>query len=210
MIERDLIRDGDRVWVMDEQGNLDIRPVEIAFRARDQVLVTGGISADENACHLQPAFTGAGDGAEDHGRRRPTLEFRELQPVMKRLRREPWQRGPLAWMTYNRVTPNLLMIALLLGGFLVSGKIKKEVFPDFELDRVSVSVAYPGSSPEEVEQGIVLVVEEAVRGLDGIKEMTSTASEGRGLHQYRAAYRHRPAEDLPGDQAGSRPDSHLP
>ena len=79
---------------------------------------------------------------------------------MKRLRKEPWQRGPLAWMTYNRVTPNLLMIALLLGGFLVSGKIKKEVFPDFELDRVSVSVAYPGSSPEEVEQGIVLVVED--------------------------------------------------
>jgi len=33
---------------------------------------------------------------------------------MKRLRKEPWQRGPLAWMTYNRVTPNLLMIALLL------------------------------------------------------------------------------------------------
>ena len=47
MIERDLVRDGDRVWVMDEQGNLDIRPVEIAFRARDHVLVTGGISADE-------------------------------------------------------------------------------------------------------------------------------------------------------------------
>jgi len=99
---------------------------------------------------------------------------------MKRLRKEPWQRGPLAWMTYNRVTPNLLMVVLLLGGLLVSGQIKKEVFPDFELDRISISVAYPGSSPEEVEQGIILVVEEAVRGLEGIKEMTSTASEGRG------------------------------
>lgn len=47
MIERDLIRDGDRVWIMDDQGNLDIRPVEIAFRARDHVLVTAGISAGE-------------------------------------------------------------------------------------------------------------------------------------------------------------------
>jgi len=47
LIERDLIRDGDRVWIMDEQGNLDIRPVEIAFRARDHVLVTGGISAGD-------------------------------------------------------------------------------------------------------------------------------------------------------------------
>lgn len=47
MIERDLIRDGDRVWIMDDQGNLDIRPVEIAFRARDHVLITGGINAEE-------------------------------------------------------------------------------------------------------------------------------------------------------------------
>ncbi|NIN97921.1 MAG: AcrB/AcrD/AcrF family protein, partial [Anaerolineae bacterium] len=99
---------------------------------------------------------------------------------MRRLRKEPWQRGPLAWMTYNRVTPNLLMIFLILGGLFVSGQIKKEVFPDYELDTVSIRVAYPGASPEEVEQGIVLVVEEAVRGLDGIKEMTSTAAEGNG------------------------------
>ena len=66
---------------------------------------------------------------------------------MKHLRKEPWQRGPLAWMTYNRVAPNLLMVVLLLGGLLVSGQIKKEVFPDFELDRVSVSVAYPRLQP---------------------------------------------------------------
>ena len=83
-------------------------------------------------------------------------------------------------MVYNRVTPNLLMVALLLGGFFVSGQIKKEVFPEFETDRVTVSVAYPGASPEEVEQGIVLVVEEAVRGLEGIKELTSRASESGG------------------------------
>ena len=99
---------------------------------------------------------------------------------MKPTRKERWQRGPLAWMVYNRVTPNLLMIALIMGGFFVSGQIKKEVFPEFELDRVTVSVAYPGASPEEVEQGIVLVVEEAVRGLEGIKELTSRAGEGSG------------------------------
>jgi multidrug efflux pump subunit AcrB len=99
---------------------------------------------------------------------------------MKRLRTESWQRGPLAWMTYNRVTPNLLMIFLLLGGLFVSGHIKKEVFPEYELDMVTVSVAYPGASPEEVEQGIILVIEEAVRSLEGIKELTATADEGRG------------------------------
>ena len=46
-IERDLIRDGNQLWVMDDQGHLDIRPVEIAFRGQDHVLVTGGIRDGE-------------------------------------------------------------------------------------------------------------------------------------------------------------------
>ncbi len=88
------------------------------------------------------------------------------------------QKGIIPWMIYNRVTPNLLMIVLILGGLFFSTKIKREVFPEFELNTVSVRVAYPGSSPEEVEQGIVLAVEEAIRGIDGIKEVNATASEG--------------------------------
>ena len=73
------------------------------------------------------------------------------------------------------------MLALLLGGFFMSDRIKREVFPSFELDRVSISIAYPGASPEEVEKGIILAVEESLRGLDGIKEVNSTASEGSGF-----------------------------
>ncbi len=88
------------------------------------------------------------------------------------------QRGPVAWMVHNRVTPNLLMLVLLLGGLFMSLQIKKEVFPEFTLDQVTVSVPYPGASPEEVEQGIVLALEEAVRGVDGIEELTATAAEG--------------------------------
>jgi multidrug efflux pump subunit AcrB len=88
------------------------------------------------------------------------------------------EKGIISWMVYNRVTPNLLMIVLLLGGYYMSSQIKREVFPEFELNTVSVSVAYPGSSPEEVEQGIVLAVEEAIRAIDGIKEVNATANEG--------------------------------
>lgn len=47
LIERELIHDGDRLWVMDDKDLLDIRPVEIAFRGQDHVLVTGGIDAGE-------------------------------------------------------------------------------------------------------------------------------------------------------------------
>ncbi|MBN1360572.1 MAG: efflux RND transporter permease subunit [Sedimentisphaerales bacterium] len=90
-------------------------------------------------------------------------------------------RGPIAWMTHNRITPNLIMLVFLVGGFFIATRIKQEVFPEFDLGMVTIQVAYPGSSPEEVEQGIILVIEEAVRGLDGIKEITSTASEGMGM-----------------------------
>ena len=90
------------------------------------------------------------------------------------------QTGIISWMIYNRVTPNLLMIVLIIGGFFMSSTIKREVFPEFELNRVSIMVVYPGASPEEVEQGIVLAVEEAIRGINGIKEIKATASEGSG------------------------------
>ncbi len=89
--------------------------------------------------------------------------------------------GPIGWMIHNRITPNLMMLVFLIGGFFIATRIKQEVFPAFDLGMVTIQVAYPGSSPEEVEQGIILVVEEAVRGLDGIKEITSTAAEGMGM-----------------------------
>jgi multidrug efflux pump subunit AcrB len=88
--------------------------------------------------------------------------------------------GPIAWMTRNRITPNLMMLIFLVGGFMVALRIKQEVFPDFDLDMVAIRVVYPGSSPEEVEQGIILAIEEGIRGLDGIKEITAAAAEGAG------------------------------
>ena len=88
--------------------------------------------------------------------------------------------GMIRWMVENKVTPNLLMICLLVGGAFAATQIRQEVFPEFDLDRVSISVAYPGSSPEEIEQGIILAIEQAVRDIDGVKEMTSNANEGVG------------------------------
>lgn len=87
-------------------------------------------------------------------------------------------QGAIGWMARNSVAANLFMFVLLFGGLMGLTRVKVEVFPEFELDAVTVAVPYPGASPEEVEQGIVLAVEEAVRGIDGVKRVTSTAAEG--------------------------------
>jgi multidrug efflux pump subunit AcrB len=90
------------------------------------------------------------------------------------------RRGVIGWMASNSVAANLLMLVFLLGGLAMIPRIRQEVFPEFDLDSVTVSVAYPGASPEDVEQGILLVVEEAIRGVDGVKRVQSTGNEGIG------------------------------
>jgi multidrug efflux pump subunit AcrB len=93
---------------------------------------------------------------------------------------QPRQRGPIAWMAGNSVASNLVMLMCLVGGFLALLNVKQEVFPDIQPDIVTVTVPYPGASPEEVEEGVLTSIEEAVRSLDGVDEVTSVAREGSG------------------------------
>ncbi len=89
-------------------------------------------------------------------------------------------RGPIAYMARNPLVANLIMILLAGGGIWTMINVQKEVYPEFQLDIVEVGVVYPGAAPAEVEQGILLPVEEAVRGIQGIREVVSTAEEGSG------------------------------
>ena len=75
---------------------------------------------------------------------------------------------------------NLLMLVFIVGGFILGLGIKQEVFPEVALDRVQISVAYPGAGPEEVEEGVILKIEENLTGVDGIKQIKSVAAEGIG------------------------------
>lgn len=90
------------------------------------------------------------------------------------------ERGAIAWMARNSVAANVLMIVLIIGGVIGLIRTKQEVFPEVQLDTVRVDVPYPGASPSEVEQGIVLAIEEEVSGIDGVKRVTSTSREGAG------------------------------
>ena len=87
----------------------------------------------------------------------------------------------IEWFAVNRVAANLLAAFILLAGFLAIPKIKQEVFPEFDSDWVLIEVPYPGAAPEETEEGICARVEQSVQGLQGVKQMVSTAAEGVGI-----------------------------
>jgi multidrug efflux pump subunit AcrB len=91
--------------------------------------------------------------------------------------------GSIAWMAQHSIAANLLMLLLIGGGIWAAYNIQKEVHPEFDLDIVRVTVSYPGAAPAEVEQGILRPVESTIRGIEGIKEITSTAREGSGSIQ---------------------------
>ena len=88
--------------------------------------------------------------------------------------------GIVAFMARNGVAANIIMIFMFVAGLISYSRIAQEVFPETSLDTISVSVAYPGATPEEVEESIVQRIEEAVEAIEGVKKITGTASEGAG------------------------------
>ncbi|NIB41645.1 efflux RND transporter permease subunit [Pseudomaricurvus alkylphenolicus] len=80
----------------------------------------------------------------------------------------------------NPVAANLLMLAILLGGFLGLNTINKEVFPATEQNVINVTMIYPGAGPQEVEQQIVVRIEEAVSDLAGVFQITSSSRQSSG------------------------------
>jgi multidrug efflux pump subunit AcrB len=84
------------------------------------------------------------------------------------------------WSIKNHVTVNLVMVFIIVAGLVTVMKMRREMFPQFALDMIYISVDYPGSSPEEVEEGICIKIEEQIEGIEGIDRIISTAREGTG------------------------------
>jgi len=87
----------------------------------------------------------------------------------------------IRWFANNHVAANLLMICIAVAGVVSALTIKQEVFPELEMDIITIQVPYLGATPGEVEEAVCVRVEEQIQGVDGIKKMTSTASEGMGM-----------------------------
>jgi HAE1 family hydrophobic/amphiphilic exporter-1 len=84
------------------------------------------------------------------------------------------------WSVEHRVTVNLLMIFVIVAGMMVLLNMRREMFPQFSLDFIDINVSYPGATPQEVEEGICLKIEEQLKGVEGVKNIYSTAFEGNG------------------------------
>ncbi|MCF7904462.1 MAG: efflux RND transporter permease subunit [Candidatus Marinimicrobia bacterium] len=76
---------------------------------------------------------------------------------------------------------NILLFGVLLFGGLALSSLKYSTFPEISPNRITIQVLYPGASPEEVEEGVIMKVEENLDGLDGIERVTSTSTENVGV-----------------------------
>lgn len=86
----------------------------------------------------------------------------------------------IAWSVKNWQAMNVVMLGVMLLGFYSLTQLRRDFWPDFELYRLDIAVVYPGASPDEIEEGILEKIEESIRTVDGIDEMTSSAREGLG------------------------------
>ena len=92
----------------------------------------------------------------------------------------PRREGIIGWFVRNHVAANLMMFAIIGLGLYSGLNLRQQTTPDFDLNYVSVRVPYLGAAPEEVEEGVVIKIEEAIQDTKGIKKIKSTSSEGIG------------------------------
>lgn len=86
----------------------------------------------------------------------------------------------IRFLVERRLIVHLVSIFLIVLGIIAIANINREAFPNVNLDKVQIEIAYPGSSPEEIERIIITPIEQELRSLDGIDTMTSIAFPGSG------------------------------
>jgi multidrug efflux pump subunit AcrB len=89
--------------------------------------------------------------------------------------------GLIALFARHPTAMHLLMAVLLIGGGLSLTRLNTQFFPDFGIDVVTVSIAWPGASAEDVDSNIVQSVEPELRFLDGVKRVRASSAEGRAI-----------------------------
>ena len=81
-------------------------------------------------------------------------------------------------MARHGVAANLLMFFIVAAGLVSMGGLVQEAFPVLAFDFIEVSVPYPGATPDEIEESIILRIEERLSGLNGVRDVSAVAGEG--------------------------------
>ncbi|MEE2782542.1 MAG: efflux RND transporter permease subunit [Pseudomonadota bacterium] len=105
----------------------------------------------------------------------------------------------IGWFANNHVAANLLMGLIILSGLVSLPRMPVTFFPDVEIPQINVSVAYLGAAPEEVEEGVCIRIEEELEGIEGVKEIRSSANEGMctvSVEIYESADENRALDDV--------------
>ena len=89
-------------------------------------------------------------------------------------------RKLIAYFIKHSVAVNVIVIAFLIFGAAGAYKLNSSFFPLVDSKNISINVAYPGASPQEVEEGIILKIEDNLKGLNGVDRVTSTSRENSG------------------------------
>ncbi|MEL6754391.1 MAG: efflux RND transporter permease subunit, partial [Pseudomonadota bacterium] len=80
----------------------------------------------------------------------------------------------------NRVAANLLAVFLIIAGLVAVQILNVRIFPKIELNSISVTVPYPGATPNEVETSVIKPIEERLEGLEGVRRITGLAAQNVG------------------------------
>lgn len=78
----------------------------------------------------------------------------------------------------NPVLVNLFMVALVVAGTFSAFTIVREMFPESNPNRVSITVIYPGATPMEIEKGIATKIEEKIKDIEEVEEIQTSIGEG--------------------------------
>jgi len=94
-------------------------------------------------------------------------------------------RGIISWFARNSVAANLLMLIIIIGGLLTADTIRKQFFPQIEINWVEFNAFYPGAAPQEVEEGITIKVEEALESVQGLKRVITYSNRNSASGYFR-------------------------
>ena len=90
------------------------------------------------------------------------------------------QTGLIAYFANNPVAANLMMVFIIVMGLASYFTIQRQMFPNVEINYINITARYPGASPREIEESILIKIEESLKDVTEIKKSITRVSRNSG------------------------------